>query len=181
MKVLRHPRIQLMRSDGPLCATASRQSNRCHRAASGAHDLRTRPAADLALGRGSQTPPHDSRSAGRTGSRPISLPVPVSRRGAQAKQLGLAGLPPGARQAQHFHSHPRSGEGVEPSSAIRRAPPVLKFGLQWSAQAPPRALSSPQLRSGDVRSAEFGTRFGTWFSRRVRRPASVAWMIRSSA
>jgi hypothetical protein len=30
--------------------------------------------------------------------------------------------------ARNFHFDPRSGEGVEPSSAIRRAPPVLKTG-----------------------------------------------------
>jgi hypothetical protein len=55
----------------------------------------------------------------------------------------------------------RSGEGVEPSSAIRRAPPVLKFGPQWSAQSPSREIGSPQVLSSAVRNAHFGTRFGT--------------------
>jgi hypothetical protein len=83
-----------------------RQSNRGHRVASGAHDLRPRPAADLALGRGSPTPPRDSRSAGRTGSSPISLPVPVSRRGAPQSSSDSPSFPwaPGSLSTStHIH------------------------------------------------------------------------------
>jgi hypothetical protein len=73
---------------------------------------------------------------------------------------------------------PRSGEGVEPSSAIRRAPPVLKFGPQGSAHPISTTLRAAQVLSTDLRIAELGTRFGTRSRRRsqagVDAPGTVA-------
>jgi hypothetical protein len=51
----------------------------------------------------------------------------------------------------------RSGEGVELSNVIRRPPPLLKFGLQDSAQTALPTVRAAQALSSRVRGAEFGT------------------------
>jgi hypothetical protein len=72
-----------------------------------------------------------------------------------------------------IYGRKRSGEGVEPSSAIRRAPPVLKFRHIPPAPRVSRAFTVGQLLSDHVRSADFGTRFGT----RSPGPASSEWRV----
>jgi hypothetical protein len=61
---------------------------------------------------------------------------PLSEMQVQEEAATRTAVDRGTRLTRNFHLASRSGEGVEPSSAIRRAPPVLKFGLYTSAEAP---------------------------------------------
>jgi hypothetical protein len=107
---------------GLTIAPATKQS----RAPRGGLGLRPRPGTSVRLNMDSgATASDEQQGSQRRGSAPTSLATSVSKgRGAAPTRRPSAD----ARQSQHLRLDSRSGEGVEPSSAIRRAPPVLKTG-----------------------------------------------------